>query len=95
MATITILPFNTVIPCADDESILHAVLASRHALASSCGGEGVCDKCRVLVLAGMEHLSRPRGAELRAMSERPFLPNERMACQATISGDVCITTTYW
>jgi 2Fe-2S ferredoxin len=95
MPTITILPFNTSIPCAVGESILEAVHASRHPLASSCGGEGVCDKCRVLIVEGMEHVSRPQGPELRAMKERPFLPNERMSCQTTITGDISITTTYW
>ena len=95
MPTITLLPFGSVISCSEGTSILEAVHSSRHPLASSCGGEGVCDKCRVLILGGMEHLSLPQGPELRAMKERPFLPNERMSCQTTVHGDISVSTTYW
>ena len=95
MPTITIHPFNTAIPCAIGESVLHAVHAARHPLASSCGADGVCDKCRILILDGMDHVAPPSKIERRVMRERPFSANERMACQTFIDGDVTITTTYW
>jgi ferredoxin, 2Fe-2S len=92
---IIIAPTGRVLTARDGEILFRAVRRHDHPIASSCDGEGVCDKCRVTVLAGMEHLSPPNEIELRFRQERPFGTNERLACQTIVRGDVTITTSYW
>ena len=62
---------------------------------NSCGGVGVCGRCCVRVLAGAENLSAPTMIELRVSAQRGFAADERLACQAIVTGDVEVTTSYW
>ena len=71
---------------------------ARHAgvpLGNSCGGVGVCARCRVRVLEGAENLTPATAIETRFGNARGFEPDERMACQAVVTGDCTVTTTYW
>jgi 2Fe-2S ferredoxin len=64
-------------------------------VASSCGGEGVCIKCVITVVDGLENLSRPNELEkdLRDIHDLPR--NQRISCQTEILGDIVIDTPYW
>lgn len=79
----------------DDETLLDVARRAAVPLGNSCGGVGVCTRCRVRVVAGGDNLSDPTTIELRFGSARDFAPGERMACQAIVLGDCAITTTYW
>ena len=95
MPDVTLHPSGLVLRIEPGENLFHAVRRHGRPLASSCDGDGVCDKCRVVVLAGMEHLSNPSAIEQAFRHERPFGELERMACQARVYGDITITTGYW
>lgn len=43
---------------------------------------GLCSKCAVDIVSGLENLSAPTEAEL----EKDLEPNRRLMCQCTISG---------
>jgi 2Fe-2S ferredoxin len=51
----------------------------------ACGGKGRCTTCRAEVMAGMEHLSAPNEHEARLQGR--MKPNERLTCQAVLSGE--------
>lgn len=75
----------------EDETVLDVARRAGVPLANSCGGVGVCARCRVRVVAG--ELSEPTSVELRF--GRGFAEGERMACQAVVTGECTVTTTYW
>ena len=54
----------------------------------ACGGKGKCTTCRAEILSGMESLSEPNLYEQKMASR--LLPNERLACQALVFGDVTV-----
>lgn len=64
-------------------------------VASSCQGDGVCGRCRIQILMGMEHLSTPNDTEKVLRERNHLLPNERISCQTTVHGDILIDTSYW
>jgi 2Fe-2S ferredoxin len=49
---------------------------------------GVCVSCLVNVIKGMENLSPPTENEKATLEGFGAKPNQRLACQVTIKGDV-------
>lgn len=76
-------------------SLMKALLDHNIAVASSCGGEGVCAKCQVEVLAGADHLSPISDIERIAIERFNWKPSFRMSCQCQVNGDCTVTTPYW
>ena len=69
-------------------SILHIAQANYIDWMHACGGKGRCTTCRAEVIEGEENLS-PRNLREQQMSPR-LKPNERLACQAKVFGDITI-----
>jgi 2Fe-2S ferredoxin len=92
---VTFTPLGTTAAARDDETILDVARRAGAPLGNSCGGVGICARCRVTVLHGEENLSAPTSVEIRFGSARGFASDERMACQAVVVGDCEVTTTYW
>jgi 2Fe-2S ferredoxin len=86
-------PLGLAATARTDESLLDVARRIGAPLGNSCGGVGVCARCRVRIVSGAENVSAPTSVETRFA--RDFTPGERMACQAVVMGDVEITTTYW
>jgi 2Fe-2S ferredoxin len=78
-----------------DETILDAARRVGAPIGNSCGGIGICARCRVCVVTGAEQLTPPTVIESRMAAERGLSANERLACQAVVLGDCAITTSYW
>jgi 2Fe-2S ferredoxin len=78
-----------------DETLLDAARRANVPLGNSCGGIGICARCRVRIVEGAENLSVPTSVEERVSKQRVLDANERLACQAVVRGDCAITTTYW
>ncbi|HUP46336.1 MAG TPA: 2Fe-2S iron-sulfur cluster-binding protein [Thermoanaerobaculia bacterium] len=78
-----------------DETLLDAARRAGAPIGNSCGGIGICARCRVRIVAGADQLSAPTSVEARVSAERSLAPDERLACQVIALGDCTITTTYW
>jgi 2Fe-2S ferredoxin len=78
-----------------NETLLDVARRAGAPIGNSCGSVGICARCRVRIIAGAENLTAPTTIELRVSAQRGFAADERMACQAVVSGDVEVTTTYW
>ena len=89
----TFTPLGLQAEARSDETLLDVARRAGAPLGNSCGGVGICTRCRVRVVEGMEHLSAPTSVEVRF--SRGFAEGERMACQAVVRGDVTVTTSYW
>lgn len=92
---VSFLPLGRSAEAKPNESILDVARRAGVPLGNSCGGVGVCTRCKVRVVSGAGHLSSRTSLELRFGSARGFADDERMACQAVVNGDCEVTTTYW
>ena len=84
------LPLGKSAAARDNETVLDAARRAGVPLGNSCGGVGVCARCKVRVISG--ELSAPTSVEVRfgRLEE-----GERLACQAVVLGECEVTTTYW
>lgn len=90
---VTFVPLGTAAAARDDETLLDVARRAGAPLGNSCGGVGVCARCKVRLVAGAENLTAPTSVEQRF--SKGFVEGERMACQAVVTGDCTVTTTYW
>ena len=84
-ATVLFLPHNRSISVSVGESLIRVALQAGVHINASCGGGGVCGKCRVLIENGVidDGLSERLSAEDAAKGYR-------LACLATVNGDITV-----
>jgi ferredoxin len=70
-----------------DETILDVARRAGVPIGNSCGGIGVCNRCKVKIVQGSENLTPPTRFEID--------PDHRLACQSVVLGDCTVTTSYW
>ncbi|MDQ3282007.1 MAG: (2Fe-2S)-binding protein [Acidobacteriota bacterium] len=92
---VTFTPLGKSAEAKENESVLDVARRAAVPLGNSCGGVGVCARCRIRVVSGAQNLSPATSIELRFGAPRGFAADERMACQAVVTGDCTVTTTYW
>ena len=90
---VTFEPLAVSAEAKENETVLDVARRAGVPLASSCGGVGVCARCRVRVVEGVSNLSPATSVEVRFNCG--FEEGERMACQAVVGGECVVTTTYW
>ncbi len=73
-----------------DLSALHHFHAGGIDWMHACGGKGRCTTCRMQVIRGAERLGPLTAAEQNYRKAGLLLNNERLACQATVSGDLVV-----
>ena len=87
MAThkVVFLPHETKMTVPDGETIIHAALEAGVHINASCGGEGVCGKCRVLIEDGTVE-----GGTSEKLSPEDQDKGYRLACQAVVKNDLAV-----
>ncbi len=83
--SVTFLPHNITTTVSAGESLLRAALGAGVHINASCGGEGVCGKCRVLIESG----SVDAGISER-LDQKDIDNGYRLACLTKICEDVTI-----
>jgi len=76
-------------------SLLDAARRAGMPVASACGAFGLCGRCGMQVLAGGEELSAEMPGEADAKQRNRIAPQLRLACRASVWGDVEVTAAYW
>ncbi len=76
-------------------SLLTAAHRAGLPLASACGGDALCGRCGVSVLAGASSLQVQNELEARALRRNRAPAGQRLACRALVSSDLTVTATYW
>jgi len=82
---VTFKPYEITVEVPEGENLLRAALLAGVHINASCGGEGVCGKCKVLLESG--ELESTRSGLL---SDEEFDLGYRQACQSFVRGDVVI-----
>ncbi|OHD71658.1 MAG: hypothetical protein A2W19_02350 [Spirochaetes bacterium RBG_16_49_21] len=73
--TITFLPDNVSVTAQRGESLLRAAHAAGVHINSSCGGQGTCGKCRILIKSGSV-----QGGKTEKISDHDYEKGYRLAC---------------
>ncbi|MDH3360247.1 MAG: 2Fe-2S iron-sulfur cluster-binding protein, partial [Desulfobulbaceae bacterium] len=79
MPRITFQPGNRIVEAADGETLLKAARRGGVHINASCGGAGVCGKCKVTVLNGAVE-----GGHGKHLSEAEFAAGKRQACTSLV-----------
>ena len=85
MPKIKFLPHNKEISVADDEILIRAALEAGVHINASCGGEGICGKCRVRIEKG-----RVEGGISEKLSQEDREKGYRLACQSRVQSDIVV-----
>ena len=85
--TIKFLPYETTIQVQDGDTVIRAALEAGVHVNASCGGEGVCGKCRVLIEDGTVD-----GGISEKLSEEDQEKGYRLANQGSIDIHVSTST---
>lgn len=64
-------------------------------VSSSCNGDGVCAKCGIRVVEGMENLSAPNSIEIFLKEKNNIRTDVRISCQTQVYGDITVDAGYW
>ena len=82
---IKFLPYETEIEIENGDTVIRAALEAGVHINASCGGEGVCGKCRVLIEDGMVE-----GGISEKLSAQDQENGYRLACQAVVKSDLVL-----
>lgn len=74
---------------------MKALLQAGLPVASSCDGDGVCAKCKIIVVQGAENLSAQNDTELFLRETNNIPDHSRISCQTEVFGDIVIDAAYW
>ena len=83
--TVRFLPYDVDIEVEEGTNLLHAAMEAGVHINASCGGEGVCGKCKIILESG-ELLSQ-RGA---IQTEEEWNLGFRLACQSQVISDLVV-----
>lgn len=82
---IRFLPMERTIPAEEGENLLEIAMKAGVHINASCGGRGVCGKCRVRMAEGTLNSSTHP-----SIGEEDYAAGVRLACLSSVSGDVVI-----
>jgi len=85
MSKVTFLPHGREIEVPSGESLIRAALNAGVHINASCGGEGVCGKCRVLIEQG-----EVAGGISERLSAEDVAKGYRLACLSEVAADVVV-----
>lgn len=75
--------------------LMEALLKAGLPVASSCHGDGICARCRIQIISGMENLSQINPAEQILRDRLRIARDIRISCQTKVLGDITIDASYW
>jgi uncharacterized 2Fe-2S/4Fe-4S cluster protein (DUF4445 family) len=79
------VPYDTEIEVETGDTVIRAALEAGVHVNASCGGEGVCGKCRVLIEEGTVE-----GGISEKLSQEDREKGYRLACQAAVKSDLVV-----
>lgn len=94
MAKLNCPQLNRVIELDPKKSLMRNLLDNRIQVASSCGGDAICGKCRMKVFSpGV--IPPPSDLEKKTLERNNAEPGERLSCQLHLEESAMVETTYW
>ncbi|MEO9872208.1 2Fe-2S iron-sulfur cluster-binding protein [Ekhidna sp.] len=78
------------IHCDDKRESLLDILLTETDWMHACGGKGRCTSCKAKILEGMDNLMPRTKVEEQYLELNKLRGDERLTCQACVTGDVTI-----
>ncbi|MCJ8276970.1 MAG: 2Fe-2S iron-sulfur cluster binding domain-containing protein [Bdellovibrionales bacterium] len=94
MAKLNIPQLNRVISVDPKKTLMDNIIENNIPVASSCGGDGICGKCKMKIMATSE-LQPLSELERRTLEKNQGEPNERLSCQIHLKQNAMAETNYW
>ena len=85
MPKVTFLPDDITIEVNSGEPILRAAMLAGVHINASCGGQGVCGKCRIVLEQG-----QVKGGRSEKLSAEDYEEGYRLACRSEVTEDVTV-----
>jgi uncharacterized 2Fe-2S/4Fe-4S cluster protein (DUF4445 family) len=85
MPKVTFLPDNISIDVAKGENLLRAAMGAEVHISATCGGQGTCGKCRVIIEEG-----NPKILSIPDFSQEELDKGYTLACQVEVTEDISI-----
>jgi uncharacterized 2Fe-2S/4Fe-4S cluster protein (DUF4445 family) len=82
---VTFLPAGRTIDVPEGETLIRAARLAGIHINASCGGSGVCGKCRILLEEG-----RLAGGKSEKLTEKEYVAGARQACTSRVCADVTV-----
>ena len=82
---IKFLPYNTEVTVEQGENLIRVAMEAGVHINASCGGEGVCGKCRVIIEDG-----NVEGGITEKLSQEDLENGYRQACLASVQNDLVV-----
>jgi uncharacterized 2Fe-2S/4Fe-4S cluster protein (DUF4445 family) len=86
--TITFTPAGLTVICDEGTPLLEAARRAGMLLYYSCGGNGICGRCRVRIRS--EDMQSPTAEERQQLTAADLADGYRLACQVRIAGDTTV-----
>jgi len=83
--SVKFLPYNTSVEIEENSSLIRAAMDAGVHINASCGGGGVCGKCRVLIEEGSV-----KGGISEHLSKEDQEKGYRLACMAEVTSDLVV-----
>jgi uncharacterized 2Fe-2S/4Fe-4S cluster protein (DUF4445 family) len=94
-ARVRFSPSGREIRVAVGTTLLEAARRAGLPMASACGGDALCGRCGVLVLAGSDTIAPEEERETSAKRRNRVPAGQRLACRIPVSGELLVTASYW
>jgi uncharacterized 2Fe-2S/4Fe-4S cluster protein (DUF4445 family) len=88
MSRIIVADRNIEIHAPEGKNLLDILISRKIFVDNPCGGNGICGKCKILLLDG--NLPPPSESERSALSAEEIASNCRLACAVQPAGDITI-----
>ena len=88
MPTITVVPENRQVPCAEGETLLNALLDAGLFVDNPCNGKATCGKCRVRIVS--QNAPEPTEADRKFISEEDLEAGVRLSCLVRPDADYTV-----
>ncbi|MBA3029165.1 MAG: DUF4445 domain-containing protein [Desulfobacteraceae bacterium] len=85
MHTVTFLPHNKKVSVNDSDVLIRAAMEAGVHINASCGGEGVCGKCRVIIEEG-----EIEGGISEKLNQEDIDKNYCLACKSLVKSDLTV-----
>ena len=82
--TLTIRGQSNTFSFKASENILNILNANNVSIGQSCGANGSCTTCRIIIHSDKKNFSERTEIETERAVERGFSENERLACQTEV-----------
>jgi uncharacterized 2Fe-2S/4Fe-4S cluster protein (DUF4445 family) len=82
---VTFLPLDRVMQAEEGQSVLEFAMRAGVHINASCGGNGVCGKCKIMITEGAV-----ASTVSQRISQTEYDEGARLACQTIVTGDVVI-----